>query len=97
MLGFNEVPTNVLTSLYCDLWSDPGLLAGLRENPKRNRRVVAVVLLVAGGVVGGWVQRSRGGMAVVLWIAGGIKVVIAVGWVAWRSRRVVGGGEKGEV
>ncbi|KAK3337653.1 hypothetical protein B0T19DRAFT_80340 [Cercophora scortea] len=99
VLGFNEVPTNVLTSLYCDLLSDPGLLKGVRENPKRNRRVVAIVLIVLGGVVGGWLQRSRAGMSAALWIAGGIKFVIAVAWVAWRSKAVpkavaVDGGEK---
>ncbi|KAK3695715.1 hypothetical protein B0T22DRAFT_456042 [Podospora appendiculata] len=99
ILGFNEVPTNVLTSLYCDLLSDPGLLKGVRENPKRNRRVVAIVLIVLGGVVGGWLQHSRAGMSAALWTAGGIKFVIAVAWVAWRSKAVpksvaVGGGEK---
>ncbi|KAK3939724.1 hypothetical protein QBC46DRAFT_364602 [Diplogelasinospora grovesii] len=85
-LGIQEVPTCVLTSLYCDLLSDPLLLAGLKRNPKRNRRVAAIVLLVAGGIAGGWLQRSRAGMSAALWIAGGIKFAIALAWIAWRSR-----------
>lgn len=85
-LGFNEVPTNVLTSVYCDLLSDPKLFAPLRENPKRNRRFVAVVMIVVGAIAGGWLQRSRAGMSTALWIAGAIKVVIAVAWTGWKSR-----------
>ncbi|KAK3372699.1 hypothetical protein B0H63DRAFT_485493 [Podospora didyma] len=89
ILGFNEVPTNVLTSLYCDLLSDPLLLAGLGKNPKRNRRVAAIILLVAGGVTGGWLQRSSAGMSSALWLAGGIKFVIALAWIGWRSKAPV--------
>ncbi len=94
ILGFNEVPTNVLTSLYCDLLSDPLLLASLSKNPKRNRRVVAIILLVTGGVAGGWLQRSRAGMSAALWLAGGIKAVIALAWIAWRSKPLPESNEK---
>ncbi|KAK5654072.1 hypothetical protein OQA88_7752 [Cercophora sp. LCS_1] len=86
VLGYNEVPTNVLTSLYCDLLSDPGLFVGLGKNPKRNRRVAAIVLLVLGGIIGGWLQRGSGGMSAALWMAGGIKLVIAVGWIVWPGK-----------
>jgi hypothetical protein len=95
ILGVNEVPTNVLTSLYCDLLSDPLLMAPVGKNPKRNRRVASIFLLVGGGVAGGWLQRSRGGMSAVLWIAGGIKVVIALVWLAWRSNPSPPGGSDG--
>ncbi|OLN96638.1 hypothetical protein CCHL11_00897 [Colletotrichum chlorophyti] len=83
ILGFNEVPTNVLTSVYCDLLSDPKLFAPLKENPKRNRRFLAVVLLVLGGIIGGWLQRSPAGMPGALWISGAVKFIIAVAWMAW--------------
>ncbi|KAF6833095.1 duf1275 domain protein [Colletotrichum plurivorum] len=83
ILGFNEVPTNVLTSVYCDLLSDPKLFAPLKENPKRNRRFLAVVLLVLGGIIGGWLQRSRAGMPGALWISGAVKMFIALAWMAW--------------
>lgn len=96
ILGFNEVPTNVLTSLYCDLLSDPKLLVPLRENPKRNRRLAAVIMLATGGVTGGWLQRSRGGMCTALWLAGAIKFLISVAWVAWPSREISGEENKPE-
>lgn len=86
MLGFGEVPTCVLTSVYCDLLSDPKILAPLRENPKRNRRFLAILLLLFGGISGGWLQRSAGGMTAVLWIAGSIKLLLAVSWTFWRSK-----------
>ncbi|KAG6362469.1 hypothetical protein INS49_010699 [Diaporthe citri] len=89
VLGFNEVPTNVLTSLYCDLFSDPLIIAPIGKNVKRNRRVVAVLLMVAGGIIGAWLQKSKAGMPAALWIGGAIKMVIAVCWLAWRSKTVV--------
>ena len=89
ILGFSEVPTNVLTSLYCDLFSDPLLLSlPLSSNPKRNRRIAAMFLLVGGAVMGGWLQRSSAGMSSVLWIAGAIKLAIAIQWLIWPSRTI---------
>lgn len=86
VLGFNEVPTNVLTSLYCDLLSDPLLWAPLGENVKRNRRVVAVILMLLGAILGGWLQRSNAGMPSALWIAGAVKLGISVAWLAWKGK-----------
>ena len=80
------MPTNVLTSVYCDLLSDPKLFAPVAANPKRNRRFAAVVLLIAGGVVGGWIQKTHAGMSAVLWIAGFIKLVIALAWLWWSGK-----------
>ncbi|KAF4119476.1 Protein of unknown function (DUF1275) [Geosmithia morbida] len=90
-LGFNEVPTVVVTSLYCDLFSDPKLLdMPLRSNVKRNRRVLAVILLVAGGILGGWLQRTSAGMPGALWLAAGLKLAMAISWLGWRSETVSG-------
>lgn len=86
-LGFNEVPTNVLTSVYCDLFSDPNLFAPLSANPKRNRRAAAVVLMLLGAICGGWLGRSGdAGMAVALWIGGGVKFCMAATWLAWKTK-----------
>jgi len=82
LLGFNEVPTTVLTSVYCDLASDPNLLK--LDNIKRNRRVAAVVSLLLGGIVGGWISRSAAGIATNFWIAAAIKMSIAFGWSVWK-------------
>ncbi|CAK7242034.1 MAG: hypothetical protein STHCBS139747_003510 [Sporothrix thermara] len=87
VLGYGEVPTNVLTSLYCDLFSDPKLFAPLNTNAKRNRRVAAAVLTVVGGIVGGWLQRSRGGMPAALWVAAAIKLCISLAWLVWPSKK----------
>ncbi|KAL2278162.1 hypothetical protein FJTKL_14587 [Diaporthe vaccinii] len=94
VLGFNEVPTNVLTSLYCDLFSDPLIIAPIGKNVKRNRRVVAVLLMVAGGIIGAWLQKSEAGMPAALWIGGAIKMVIAVCWLTWKGKTVVVNDEK---
>ncbi|EGY21262.1 hypothetical protein VD0002_g2448 [Verticillium dahliae] len=94
VLGYNEVPTCVLTSVYCDLLSDPKILAPLKENPKRNRRFLAILLLLLGGIVSGWIQRSAAGTTTVLWIAGFIKVVIAACWLAWPSKTLEPKSEK---
>lgn len=97
VLGFTEVPTNVLTSLYCDLLSDPGLVKGVGKNEKRDRRVVAIAMMLGGGVVGGWMQRTGAGMSGALWLAAGIKLVLAGAWLGWKSKEVMGEGGKGDV
>ncbi|PMD33414.1 hypothetical protein L207DRAFT_469859 [Hyaloscypha variabilis F] len=84
LLGFNEVPTTVLTSVYCDLASDPKILT--RDNVKRNRRAGAVLAILIGGIAGGWISRSKAGMSVSLWIAAAIKFTIAVSWSLWQPK-----------
>lgn len=87
-LGINEVPSVVVTSLYCDLFSDPKLLAmPLGVNVKRNRRILAVIFLVAGGILGGWLQRTSAGMSGALWLAASMKFVMGLAWLAWKSER----------
>jgi hypothetical protein len=87
LLGFNEVPTTVLTSVYCDIVSDPKVLA--KDNVKRSRRVAAVIAILLGGISGGWISRSSAGMSVSLWIAAAIKISIAVGWALWKPKTAV--------
>jgi hypothetical protein len=84
VLGFNEVPTTVLTSLYCDLMMDARLLAA--DNVKRNRRVAGAIALLLGGIVGGWLSRSSVGMAASLWLAGAIKIGISIAWAVWKAK-----------
>ena len=86
-LGFNEIPTVVITSLLCDLVSDTELLA--LRNGKRDRRIVAFCLTLAGAIAGGWITRATGDIAPVLWIAAGIKAVLVVMWVVWRGDSIV--------
>ena len=81
LLGYNELPVNVVTSTYCDLMGDFKLFA--TNNVKRNRRAASVLLLFIGSVVSAWLMRSRGGLESVLWVAGGIKVLAAAGLFVW--------------
>ncbi|PNS19300.1 hypothetical protein CAC42_2477 [Sphaceloma murrayae] len=76
LLGFNELPVNVLTSTYCDIMGDKHVLK--RDNEKRNRRVASVVLLLAGAVGAGWIMRSRAGTEGALFVAAAIKAGAAV-------------------
>ncbi|OQD72996.1 hypothetical protein PENDEC_c017G03641 [Penicillium decumbens] len=82
-LGFNEIPTVVITSLLCDLILDPMLF--LLRNEKRDRRVVAFVLTLVGAIVGGWVTKATGEIAPTLWLSAGIKLSVVVAWVFWRT------------
>jgi hypothetical protein len=87
VLKFNSMPTVVLTSLYCDLMSDPNLLtAGLFEDPDRNRRAVSAVLLFVGATVGGALSKSSIGYSGALWIATGVKGLMVLAWLLWRRK-----------
>ncbi|KAL9033255.1 MAG: hypothetical protein Q9214_007602 [Letrouitia sp. 1 TL-2023] len=77
-LGFSEIPTTVLTSVYNDLVSDSRLLA--KNNPKRNRRVGAAVMMLLGGICGGWLSRLNDGFGIALWVGGVIKILLAAAW-----------------
>ncbi|KEY80438.1 hypothetical protein BA78_5164 [Aspergillus fumigatus] len=82
-LGFNEIPTVVITSLLCDLVSDPKLF--LLRNEKRDRRMVAFVLTLIGAIAGGWITKATRDISPVLWMAAGLKLIISVSWIFWRE------------
>ncbi|KAI4157016.1 MAG: hypothetical protein L6R39_000832 [Caloplaca ligustica] len=80
-LGYSEIPTTVLTSVYNDLASDPKLWD--LQNAKRNRRAAAAVMVLVGGICGGWLSRVKEGFGIVLWIGGAIKIVLAIAWLGY--------------
>ncbi|KAK6958226.1 hypothetical protein Daesc_001021 [Daldinia eschscholtzii] len=84
-LKYNALTSVVLTSIYCDLFSDAALLAP--HNPERNRRVGAPVLLLIGAVLGGLLARSAVGTAGVLWTAAGLKLLVVVSWLLWPAEK----------
>ncbi|KAF2225787.1 hypothetical protein BDZ85DRAFT_316920 [Elsinoe ampelina] len=90
LLGFNELPVNVVTSTYCDIMGDKKVLE--RGNRKRDRRVASVVLVLVGAVVAGWVMRSRAGLEGALFVAGAVKGGAAVGGLVLMKRVEMGKG-----
>jgi hypothetical protein len=85
VLKYNGLTSVVLTSNYCDLFSDPKILA--KDNVERNRRIAAPVLLLAGAMFGGLWSRSEVGLAGALWTAVGLKTVAVVAWFFWKPER----------
>jgi hypothetical protein len=85
VLGYGELPTVVLTSGYCDLAMDEKVFAGLGGNPKRNRRVGAMAMVVLGATIGGFMTK-RGDIGAALWAVTGVKVVMAGAWLVWRPK-----------
>jgi uncharacterized membrane protein YoaK (UPF0700 family) len=84
-LGLNEIPTTVLTSVYCDLGNDHQLFAPLTSNWKRNRRFASAVLLLLGAIFGGLLSRTGIGMAAGLWLAAGVKFGVSISWIFWAA------------
>lgn len=87
-LGVSEIPSVVLTSMLCDIASDPNIAAPLKGNVKRNRRALAFTCILVGAIVGGYVGEATGRMQFDLWIAGAIKVLITTAWFFWPEKRV---------
>ncbi|KAJ5921637.1 hypothetical protein N7454_009111 [Penicillium verhagenii] len=83
-LGYNEIPTVVITSLLCDLMSDPKLF--LLRNEKRDRRLTAFVLTLVGAIMGGWVTKATGRISPVLWLGSVIKFLVALSWGFWKRK-----------
>lgn len=80
-LKYNALTSVVLTSIYCDLFSDQDLFAF--QNVERNRRAAAPVLLLLGAVVGGIFSHSPFGIQGALWTAAALKSAMVVMWFFW--------------
>lgn len=80
-LKYNALTSVVLTSIYCDLFSDQELFA--LDNVERNRRAAAPLLLLTGAVIGGLFAHSEVGIQGALWTAATIKFLMVVTWFFW--------------
>jgi uncharacterized membrane protein YoaK (UPF0700 family) len=83
VLKYNGLTSVVLTSNYCDLFSDPKILA--LSNAERNRRVAAPLLVLLGAMMGGLFAHSSFGLKGALWTAAVLKSIAVVKWVFWRA------------
>ncbi|GMF68335.1 unnamed protein product [Aspergillus oryzae] len=81
VLGIDEIPTVVLTTLLCDLLVDPKLTE--KVNPKRNRRAGAFLALFLGAMTAGGLSKVTE-MAASLWFAFVLKFLITAGWFVWK-------------
>ena len=77
----NALISVVLTSAYCDLFSDLELFA--KDNVERNRRAAAPLLLIVGAIVGGLFASSSADIAGAIWIAAGLKLLMVFTWMFW--------------
>lgn len=80
-LKFNALTSVVLTSIYCDLFSDAELFRV--DNVERNRRLGAPIMLLLGALAGGMFAHSEWGIAGALWTAAALKAGIVLVWVFW--------------
>lgn len=86
-LNYGTLTSVVLTSIYCDLFMDAKLFAGLTENVERNRRTAAPLLLLAGAVLGGLWSKTAIGIAGALWTSCVLKVAVLTCWFLWPSEK----------
>ncbi|KAI0196084.1 DUF1275 domain protein [Xylaria flabelliformis] len=79
-LGVAEVPTVVITTLLCDLVSDPNIFAPFAKNPKRNKRAIAFTLTLVGAIAGGFISKATGQVQNSLWLVAALKLSITIFW-----------------
>lgn len=70
-----EITTAMATAAYVDLFIDRKLFVGIRENRGRNRRIVFLVALVVGSLIGAALYRL-GGSSLTLMTSAIVKMVV---------------------
>ncbi|KAK3388093.1 hypothetical protein B0T20DRAFT_109071 [Sordaria brevicollis] len=88
-LKYNALTSVVLTSIYCDLFSDVNLFKV--HNRERNQRVGAPLFLFLGALFGGFFAHTDFGVAGALWMAAGLKLVVVVLWLVWPAKKLENG------
>lgn len=85
-IKYNALTSVVLTSIYCDLFSDAELFRA--DNAERNRRVGAPSMCLFGAILGGLFAHSRFGIAGAMWTASAMKVFVIIVWLLWPGEEV---------
>lgn len=98
VLSLIELPTIVLSTLFHDfvgdlymtrrLWRESTSLWDFLWNKGRRqeKRLLSIIALFLGGVVGGEMYKSKVGMAGALWLASALKGSIVFGFFLWRKQ-----------
>ncbi len=99
VLGMVELPTIVLSTLYYDFVADLYHLPAAMRNKRswhsfvfvdlrrQLRRLNSIIMLFLGGLVGGFMFRSQVGMVGAIWLASGLKGIMVLGWIFWKSEK----------
>lgn len=87
-LSLAEIPTFMLTVILHDLCTDPKIMSAPRANVKRNRRLIALLGILAGSLVSSYISAATDRVQDPLWIAGALKVVITMAWLAWPMKKI---------
>ena len=78
----------VLTSTYCDLFSDPDLFTlSIFNDAARNRKLVAPLLLLLGAFLGGVFANSDFGLQGALFTAAILKAIVIGAWLLWSAEQ----------
>lgn len=88
LLGVDEIPINVVTSLYAGLMGDKDLFIWSKNgrstwgwqtgDVKRSRRIAAIVCVMGGALCAAWILKLGPGLVLSLWLGAGIKIIVAV-------------------
>ncbi len=89
-LSLAEIPTFMLTVILHDLCTDPKIMSPIRENVKRNRRLLALFGILMGSIVSSYISAATKKVQDPLWIAGALKAVITMAWMAWPIKKISG-------
>ncbi|KXT14002.1 hypothetical protein AC579_8862 [Pseudocercospora musae] len=92
VLKYAGLTSVVLTSIYCDLFSDDNFFAAPTTNAERNRRAAAAILLLTGAIFGGLFAHSSIGFMGAIWTAAVLKLGIVLAWCFWAAEHEGGGG-----
>lgn len=89
LLGIDEIPTVVLTTLLCDLLMDKKLFS-FRPRWKltdfRTRRLLTLLAAFSGAMLSGGLSKVSG-LSASLWLATGIKAIVTLCFIIWRGEK----------
>ena len=88
VMEYNGMTSVVLTSTYCDLFSDPDLFTlSIFNDAARNRKLVAPLLLLLGAFLGGVFANSDFGLQGALFTAAILKAIVIGAWLLWSAEQ----------